>query len=288
MCKKRNAEINAEFDIIKKYCIYIGNIPFFASKNDVVVKFAEYGETCNIYMQSNKPHCDVKPAIVRYRSRKSVDKSLCLNNSKFGNTILIVLPLSLPYSRYLLTYDTCIVVYINDKNSCKTSMAELYDEFQKIGDIQNMFKTTNNMIYINFESEKSMQLSLATKPFLINNNIFKIKKVERNINMCGLNSESQDFSTNLKKKLLYNRSIGIFGLPSNATEERIAQIFSRFGDIQKITLICDVVGNSKQYGFIYYKKRTSANAAKVIMDGENFEGNKISVRFVPEKKVFKN
>nr|QGP74764.1 Nix isoform 6 [Aedes albopictus] len=266
--------INNQFEYIKKYCIYIGNIPAEVSKTDLIAKFSVFGEISNLYMKSFIQFCDVKPAVVRYRLMKSVKESSSLHNSRYIQSVLIVLPLDSSYNNYFLPYNTCVVVYTYNK----FGMVDFYQKFSKLGDIHAMKKATNVMVYISFVSERAARTILDTKPTDIHINVQTINHVTRNINVCLIDFEKECTSnTAIKLTLLYNRSIGIFGLPSNFTEAKLHDEFSRYGRIEKSRLVYDSTGHFKQYGFVYYEKHLSAQAAKQEMDRSDHTGRKIAV-----------
>ncbi|XP_062707395.1 male determiner protein Nix isoform X1 [Aedes albopictus] len=222
--------INNQFEYIKKYCIYIGNIPAEVSKTDLIAKFSVFGEISNLYMKSFIQFCDVKPAVVRYRLMKSVKESSSLHNSRYIQSVLIVLPLDSSYNNYFLPYNTCVVVYTYNK----FGMVDFYQKFSKLGDIHAMKKATNVMVYISFVSERAARTILDTKPTDIHINVQTINHVTRNINVCLIDFEKECTSnTAIKLTLLYNRSIGIFGLPSNFTEAKLHDEFSSCGPFKK-------------------------------------------------------
>lgn len=196
-------KIEAEFKTIQKCCVYIGNIPSFVSKLELVERFSKFGDMCNIFVQPNRPHCDVKAAIVRYCSERSVKRALCLHNNEFHNSVLIVIQVGLSHSKYLLTYNTCIAVNVSDD----TPLIYVYDEFEKVGSIFHIFKSINNIIYVDFKEYLDMETAVASQSFIINDRILKISRNKKNINMCLLYLESLTDTANMvkvKEYILYD------------------------------------------------------------------------------------
>jgi len=74
--------------------------------------------------------------------------------------------------------------------------------------------------------------------------------------------------------------LGIFGLSGETRESDLRDEFSRFGDLDECTLIVDKrSGQSKRFGFVYFKREEDATKAKESLNGMTLHGNKVRIDF---------
>jgi len=59
--------------------------------------------------------------------------------------------------------------------------------------------------------------------------------------------------------------------------DKLREIFAAFGEITSCIVMTDDVGKSKGFGFVAYETHEAAEQAVIEMDGQDFEGNKITV-----------
>ncbi|GFO14732.1 transformer-2 protein homolog [Plakobranchus ocellatus] len=74
--------------------------------------------------------------------------------------------------------------------------------------------------------------------------------------------------------------LGVFGLSSHTEERDLREVFSTFGDIDKLCLIYDKqTGQSKGFGFVYFKKTADAIIARKETQGLVLGGRHIRVDY---------
>jgi len=74
--------------------------------------------------------------------------------------------------------------------------------------------------------------------------------------------------------------LGIFGLSGETRESDLRDEFTRFGDLEECTLIIDKrSGQSKRFGFVYFKSEEDATKAKDALNGSTLHGNKVRIDF---------
>lgn len=76
------------------------------------------------------------------------------------------------------------------------------------------------------------------------------------------------------------KCIGVFGLSGTTKEEKIYNIFSRYGDIERINIVYDSkTGRSRGFCFIYYKSLGDAVEAKENCDKMEIDQRRIRVDY---------
>ncbi|XP_036334452.1 transformer-2 sex-determining protein isoform X1 [Rhagoletis pomonella] len=85
---------------------------------------------------------------------------------------------------------------------------------------------------------------------------------------------------NRQEKPVQNRCIGVFGLSVYTTQQKIREIFSRFGPIERIQVVIDAqTGRSRGFCFIYYENENDAKAAKEACSGMELDDRRIRVDY---------
>ncbi|XP_011197846.1 transformer-2 sex-determining protein isoform X1 [Bactrocera dorsalis] len=83
-----------------------------------------------------------------------------------------------------------------------------------------------------------------------------------------------------REKPVQNRCIGVFGLSVYTTQQKIRDIFSRFGPIERIQVVIDAqTGRSRGFCFIYYEDIADAKAAKDACSGMEIDDRRIRVDY---------
>uniref|UniRef100_A0A0A1XI74 Transformer-2 sex-determining protein n=1 Tax=Zeugodacus cucurbitae TaxID=28588 RepID=A0A0A1XI74_ZEUCU len=83
-----------------------------------------------------------------------------------------------------------------------------------------------------------------------------------------------------QEKPVQNRCIGVFGLSVYTTQQKIRDIFSRFGPIERIQVVIDAqTGRSRGFCFIYYEDIADAKAAKDACSGMEIDDRRIRVDY---------
>lgn len=76
------------------------------------------------------------------------------------------------------------------------------------------------------------------------------------------------------------RCLGIFGLSAHTTEQKIEEIFSKFGPIERVQIVIDAkTGKSRGFCFVYYEHLEDAKAAKEQLSGIEVDGRRIRVDY---------
>ncbi len=80
------------------------------------------------------------------------------------------------------------------------------------------------------------------------------------------------------------KKIFVGNLPDSATEQKVSELFSRFGRVRSIKLASDVFsGRCRGFGFIEMEGH-EARAAIAGLNGEQFEGKALKVNFEMPRK----
>lgn len=83
-----------------------------------------------------------------------------------------------------------------------------------------------------------------------------------------------------------SRILGVFGLSSSTNKESLMEVFSRFGIIEKITVVFDInTGLSRGFGFIYFAQMHDAETARKECNGMTLEGKRIRVDYSITKRA---
>ncbi|XP_050435232.1 transformer-2 protein homolog beta-like [Adelges cooleyi] len=77
-----------------------------------------------------------------------------------------------------------------------------------------------------------------------------------------------------------NRCLGIFGLNHYTSQNQLYNIFSKYGAIERVSVIIDAkTGRSRGFGFAYFKNYNEAKKAKDGCTGMEIDGREIRVDF---------
>lgn len=88
-----------------------------------------------------------------------------------------------------------------------------------------------------------------------------------------------------KKGEVSKEKIYVGNLPLSLEDEDLGEIFSAYGDILEAKVQRDdYYKRSKGFGFVTYTSKAEAKKAIDEMNGEEFQGRKLSVKFFEAKK----
>ncbi|XP_023175514.1 transformer-2 sex-determining protein isoform X1 [Drosophila hydei] len=77
-----------------------------------------------------------------------------------------------------------------------------------------------------------------------------------------------------------SRCIGVFGLNTNTTEQKVRELFNKFGPIQRIQMVIDAqTHRSRGFCFIYFENLSDARVAKDACTGMDVDGRRIRVDY---------
>merc|ERR1719210_1507953 len=80
--------------------------------------------------------------------------------------------------------------------------------------------------------------------------------------------------------------VGVFGLSLYTTERELEKEFSKFGPLEKVTVVLDgKTGRSRGFAFVYYESQEDAKAAKEAMCDQEIDGRRIRVDFSITKRA---
>ncbi|VDK48745.1 unnamed protein product [Anisakis simplex] len=83
-----------------------------------------------------------------------------------------------------------------------------------------------------------------------------------------------------------SKCLGVFGLSLYTTERDLRDLFSQYGDIDKVQLVFDrPTGRSRGFGFIYFDKLEDAVKAKEKLTGSEVDGHKVRVDYSVTKRA---
>ncbi|GAB0094992.1 Transformer-2 sex-determining protein [Sergentomyia squamirostris] len=93
-------------------------------------------------------------------------------------------------------------------------------------------------------------------------------------------SRSPSFSKSPIVSAPKGQCLGVFGLGPSTTEEKIYEIFSKYGPIERTQLIMDAkTGRSRGYCFVYYQNAEDAKVAKDNCIGLDIDERRIRVDY---------
>jgi len=80
--------------------------------------------------------------------------------------------------------------------------------------------------------------------------------------------------------------LGVFGLSLYTTERELEKEFSKFGPLEKVTVVLDgKTGRSRGFAFIYFESQEDAKAAKEAMSDQEIDGRRVRVDFSITKRA---
>merc|ERR1712241_1288098 len=79
--------------------------------------------------------------------------------------------------------------------------------------------------------------------------------------------------------------VGVFGLSLYTTERELEKEFSKFGPLEKVTVILDgKTGRSRGFAFVYFESQEDAKASKEAMNDQEIDGRRVRVDFSITKR----
>lgn len=80
--------------------------------------------------------------------------------------------------------------------------------------------------------------------------------------------------------------LGVFGLSLYTTERELDKEFSKFGPLEKVTVVLDgKTGRSRGFAFVYFEHVEDAKAAKEAMCDQEIDGRRIRVDYSITKRA---
>merc|ERR1711881_330731 len=80
--------------------------------------------------------------------------------------------------------------------------------------------------------------------------------------------------------------LGVFGLSLYTTERELEKEFSKFGPLEKVSVVLDgKTGRSRGFAFIYFESQEDAKAAKEAMSDQEIDGRRVRVDFSITKRA---
>ncbi|CAK5075472.1 unnamed protein product [Meloidogyne enterolobii] len=74
--------------------------------------------------------------------------------------------------------------------------------------------------------------------------------------------------------------LGVFGMTKNTTEADLRRIFEYFGPVESVQIVYDrVYGDSKGFGFIYFRRTRDATEAREHMSDVKINGVRVRVDY---------
>ncbi|CAJ0579049.1 unnamed protein product, partial [Mesorhabditis spiculigera] len=83
-----------------------------------------------------------------------------------------------------------------------------------------------------------------------------------------------------------SKCLGVFNLSRSTTEDILREEFERFGKVERAQLVIDrPTGESRGFGFIYFKNVDDAKEAREKMSGASLDGRELRVDFSVTKRA---
>ncbi|XP_017838049.1 transformer-2 sex-determining protein isoform X3 [Drosophila busckii] len=93
-------------------------------------------------------------------------------------------------------------------------------------------------------------------------------------------SRDRQRSRNARDRPQASRCIGVFGLNTNTTQQKVRELFNKFGAIERIQMVIDAhTHRSRGFCFIYFEKLNDARVAKDACTGMEVDGRRIRVDY---------
>ncbi|XP_058826487.1 transformer-2 protein homolog beta-like [Topomyia yanbarensis] len=97
---------------------------------------------------------------------------------------------------------------------------------------------------------------------------------------CDLLSESSTRNSYRPVVRTRGNCLGVFGISMNTTERDLHRIFSRYGEVERVSIVRHPKsGISRCFGFVYMLDQRDANRAKEQCDGMRFDERQLRVDF---------
>lgn len=106
----------------------------------------------------------------------------------------------------------------------------------------------------------------------------------RRVSSASSNDERQDRRARVQPPPK-SKCLGVFGLSPNTKEDKIHEIFSKYGKIKRINVIFDTkTGRSRGFCFVYFKHMRDAQDAKESCSGMEIDYRRIRVDYSITKR----
>lgn len=100
-------------------------------------------------------------------------------------------------------------------------------------------------------------------------------------------SRSTSYSSHRRRRYLGSREdpqksrcLGVFGLSMLTSERKLVDLFSRFGEMERVSVVYDAkTGRSRGFAFVYYKHSEHAAAARAECNGILIDEKRIRVDY---------
>ncbi|KAH7512885.1 hypothetical protein FEM48_Zijuj12G0137700 [Ziziphus jujuba var. spinosa] len=88
---------------------------------------------------------------------------------------------------------------------------------------------------------------------------------------------------------VFSSTILVKGFPFSTTDERLAEVFSQFGEITEVKIVKNKDSNkSKGFGFVTFTSESDAQKAKMEMNGQLLDGRALLVDNKSPERHFKD
>ena len=169
------------------------------------------------------------------------------------------------------------ILFVSDlpkETKCK-DLENLFNKYHFLKASLNNSK--NNNIYAQVILENESYADKARHElngfFLIPETTNNDKSMGKPIRICKYESKLNISNTNVD----FNRNLLIKDIDDNMSQKEFYNIFLKYGDISSAKIEYDENGKSKGYGYIYYYDVSSAEKAKLELNGKKFYEKKLEI-----------
>ncbi|TAQ89377.1 hypothetical protein B7494_g2274 [Chlorociboria aeruginascens] len=243
--------------------VVVSNLPPDVSQTKIRQWFKEYGHINNIILKIEADKLSTT-ALVEFRSNEDVQSAFIRDGKYFGDRQIRV-EAGTGLTLYVTNYPPTA-----DENY-------MHDLFKDCGEIFSIrwpslkYNTTRRFCYISFRTADAA--AAATK--------LDGKMLEGRYKLVAL------YSNPVAKKdregaTAEGREVHVTGLDFSLTEDDLRDVFSKYGDIEKINLLKKINGASKGAGFVTFEKKEQATEA-LALDKTKLKARIVTVELASTK-----
>lgn len=136
-------------------------------------------------------------------------------------------------------------------------------------------------------SSKSSSKSRDEKPYRKKSHRHRSAKKHKTSRYSRSHSRSPSYSSHRRRRYFGSREdpqksrcLGVFGLSMLTSERKLVDLFSRFGEMERVSVVYDAkTGRSRGFAFVYYKHNEHASSARSECNGILIDEKRIRVDY---------
>jgi RNA recognition motif-containing protein len=243
--------------------VLVENLPVETTQTKVRQYFKEYGHINSITWKIELDKLS-SSALIEFRSPEEAQSALLRNGKYFFDKQIKVTP------------GTGLTLFVTNYPPTAND-TYLHELFKDCGEIFNIrwpslkYNTHRRFCYISFRTPEAAAEATYLDGTLLEDRYKLSAKYSDPANKKDRESAAAD-----------HRELHITGLDHSLNEEDIKEVFSKYGEVERVRLLTKPTGESKGAGFVSFKKKEEAKAA-LELDKTKLKARVITVELSVEK-----